>query len=83
MNNSYNISNDILAISYYVNKNNWQDVSKTNYHRILYFSATLSPIFAPDYNWKYYFSNTLFGPYNSEISDSLQRLSVKGFIKVI
>ncbi|MEW9938701.1 hypothetical protein AB2T96_16020 [Clostridium butyricum] len=82
MKNNYSIENDILAISYYVNQNNWQDVSKTNYNRILYFSAALCPVFAPNYNWKYYFSNTLFGPYNSEILNSLQKLSVKGFIKV-
>lgn len=82
MNNNFSISNDILVISYYIDKNHWKNVSKTNYQRILYFSATLSPIFAPNYNWNYYFSNTIFGPYNSEISDSLQKLSVKGFMKI-
>ncbi|WP_061316561.1 hypothetical protein [Clostridium botulinum] len=82
MNKNHSIANDILVISYYLNKNHWENVSKTNYQRILYFSAALSPIFAPEYNWNYYFSNTIFGPYNSEIADSLQKLSVKGFIRI-
>jgi uncharacterized protein YwgA len=82
MSGNYYVSNDILVISYYLNKNHWENVSKTNYQRILYFSAALSPIFSPNYDWKYYFSNTLFGPYNSEIAESLQRLSAKEFIKV-
>ncbi|AMN32110.1 hypothetical protein LI058_15125 [Clostridium perfringens] len=82
MNKNYSISNDILVISYYINKNHWKNVSKTNYQRILYFSEALSPIFAPNYNWSYYFSNTIFGPYNSEIAESLQELSVKQFIKI-
>lgn len=82
MDRSYSISNDILIISYYLTKNHWQNVSKTNYQRILYFAAALSPVFVPNYNWNYYFSNTMFGPYNSEIMESLQRLSVKKFIKI-
>ena len=82
MNNNFSISNDILTISYYIKKNNWKDVSKTNYQRILYFSTVLAPIFVPDYKWTYYFSNTIFGPYNSEISDTLKVLSTKNFISI-
>ena len=77
---NYFINNDLLSISYYAKENNWKDISKTNYQRILYFSAVLSPIFIPDYKWKYDFSNTLFGPYNSDITEALKKLAIEELI---
>ena len=78
--NNFKLKNDIIAISYYANQNDWKNISKTNYQRILYFSAVLAPIFAPNTNWSYGFNNTIFGPYNTEITDSLKELNVKDLI---
>jgi len=72
--------NDIIAISYYANKNDWKNISKTNYQRILYFSAVLAPIFIPNVIWSYGFNNTIFGPYNTDITDALKELNIKNLI---
>lgn len=81
--NSNNIlKNDILIISYYLDKNSWESASKTSFQRVLYFAATLSPIFIPDEKWTYDFSNTLFGPYNNEISKIIQEINIKGFLNL-
>ena len=82
MNEVFIINNDLLAVAYYMKENGWNGSNKSNFQRVLYFSAALSPIFIPHYNWSYAFSNTLFGPYNSIIKEELEKLSVKGLLEL-
>lgn len=77
------LKNDLITVSYFLEQNSWNEVSKTSYQRILYFAAALSPVFLPEEEWTYDFSNTFFGPYNKEIAPLIQELSNKGFLKVI
>jgi uncharacterized protein YwgA len=77
------LKNDIITVSYFLNKNSWPSINKTTYHRILYFAAVLSPIFLPDEEWVYDFSNTFFGPYNKDISEMVTELSNKGLLEVV
>ncbi|AGF29176.1 hypothetical protein WYY_19104 [Bacillus velezensis M27] len=76
------LKNDIITVSYFIDKNSWESANKTSYHRILYFAAVLSPVFIPNEEWVYDFSNTFFGPYNKDISDMITELSNKGLLKV-
>ena len=77
------IKDDILIISYYFNQNGWDSANKVSYQRVLYFSAVLGPIFIGNSKWEYDFSNTIFGPYNNEISESLQELLVKRDLELV
>jgi len=76
------MKNDLLLIAYYMNENGWSGANKSTFQRVLYFSAALSPIFLPNEPWTYNFSNTLFGPYNSEISTQMNELQTKGFFEL-
>lgn len=78
----YNINNDLLFVSYFMNENGWESANKSTYQRILYFSAALSPIFVPHEKWAYGFSNTIFGPYNDDIAKQLNQLFVKGLLSL-
>jgi hypothetical protein len=78
----YKINNDLLFVSYFMNENGWESSNKSTFQRILYLSAALSPIFVPHEKWGYGFSNTIFGPYNDEISKQLNVLFVKGFLSL-
>ncbi|MFV0239889.1 MAG: hypothetical protein ACK5H4_07605 [Lacrimispora sphenoides] len=77
---NYSIKNDLLTISYYLDKVGWKSINKTNYQRILYFTAVLSPVFLKDYDWPYTFSNTLFGPQNKDITKELEVLFTRNLI---
>lgn len=70
-------------ISYFFHLNNWESANKVSYQRVLYFSAALSPIFIKGSKWDYDFSNTLFGPYNNEISENLQDLYIKNDLELV
>ncbi|MCP1312591.1 hypothetical protein [Paenibacillus tyrfis] len=74
------IKNDILIIAYYLKEYGWREVNKSTFQRLLYFSAVLSPIFMPKEEWAYNFANTLFGPYNNELSVEINDLETKGFL---
>jgi|GEM_PF-2896779 len=76
------VGNDLLIVSYLMKENGWNGSNKSNFQRVLYFAAALSPIFIPEEEWIYSFSNTIFGPYNSIIKKELERLLVKGFIEL-
>ncbi|TPE00967.1 hypothetical protein FJO98_13370 [Enterococcus sp. PF-2] len=80
---SNTMKNDILSISYFLEKNNWESTNKVSFQRILYFSSVLSSVFLKDYPWVYDFSNTMFGPYNNEIADSISELHVKGYLNLV
>lgn len=77
------IKNDILIIAYYLREYGWNEVNKSTFQRLLYFSAVLSPIFMPKEEWAYNFSNTLFGPYNNELSLEINDLETKGFLSLV
>ncbi|MBT2653224.1 hypothetical protein [Oceanobacillus sp. ISL-73] len=81
-NEQVTLKNDIITVSYFLKKNSWESANKTSYHRILYFSAVLSPVFLPNEEWVYDFSNTFFGPYNKDISELITELSNKGLLEV-
>ena len=53
MENQYELKNDILIVAYFMEKGGWNAVSKTNFQRVLYFAAVLSPAFLKDYEWTY------------------------------
>lgn len=76
------MKNDLLIIAYNMSEDGWSGANKSTFQRILYFSAALSPIFIPNNIWSYNFSNTLFGPYNNEISVQMNDLHVKGFFEL-
>ncbi|WP_025692932.1 hypothetical protein [Paenibacillus zanthoxyli] len=78
----FSINNDLLFVSYFMNENGWDSANKSSYQRILYFSAALSPIFIPHEKWAYGFSNTMFGPYNEDISKQLNELFLKGLLNL-
>lgn len=78
----HTLRNDIMLVAYFTNKNNWSSVSKTSFQRILYFAGVLSPIFIPEEKWVYDFSNTIFGPYNNEISKRIQELLAKELLEL-
>ncbi|MBG9787022.1 hypothetical protein [Brevibacillus laterosporus] len=77
------LKNDIITVSYFFKKNSWESANKTSYHRVLYFAAVLSPVFLPEEEWVYDFSNTFFGPYNKDISEMVTELSNKGLLEVM
>lgn len=76
------LKNDLLIIAYFLKKHGWKEANKSTFQRILYFSAALSPIFLPHENWEYFFSNTLFGPYNSDLSVEMSDLQTKEFLNL-
>ncbi|WP_405081758.1 hypothetical protein ACI48J_03800 [Paenibacillus chitinolyticus] len=76
------IKNDLIIMAYYIEKYEWNEVNKSTFQRLLYFSAVLSPIFMPNENWGYIFSNTLFGPYNHELGIEINELETKGFLEL-
>lgn len=82
VNNELVISNDLIIVAYFMKENGWDGANKSNFQRVLYFSAALSPIFIPQYNWNYIFTNTFFGPYNEKIKNELEKLSVKGILEL-
>lgn len=61
-------------------KEGWSAVSKTNFQRVLYFAAVLSPAFLKDYEWKYSFYNTLYGPITKDLTAELDELFAKGLL---
>lgn len=77
MDEQYELKNDILLVAYFMNENGWNAISKTNFQRVLYFSATLSPVFMNEYEWSYNFANTLFGPINRDLTAELEELYAK------
>lgn len=82
MENQYELKNDILIVAYYMDKNGWKAASKTNYQRVLYFAAALSPTFLPEYEWTYSFANTMFGPVNKDLTMELEDLFTKGLLSL-
>lgn len=82
MENQYELKNDILIVSYYMEKNGWKAASKTNFQRVLYFAAALSPTFLPEYEWTYNFANTMFGPVNKDLTMELEELFTKGLLSL-
>lgn len=82
MENQYELKNDILIVAYYMEKEGWGAVSKTNFQRVLYFAAVLSPKFLKDYEWTYNFYNTMYGPVNNDLTKELDELSVKELLSV-
>lgn len=77
MENQYELKNDILIVAYYMEKEGWSAVSKTNFQRVLYFAATLSPAFLKDYEWEYSFYNTMHGPVTRDLTTELDELFIK------
>lgn len=77
------INNDLLLAAYFMKENAWEGVNQTNFHRVLYFSAVLAPVFLEDEEWGYNFFNTLFGPSNITITEQLRDLSAKGFLELV
>lgn len=77
MENQYELKNDILITAYYMECNGWKSVSKTNFQRVLYFAAELSPAFLKDYEWTYSFANTMYGPANKDLTAELEELFTK------
>ncbi|PEC03201.1 hypothetical protein CN360_11570 [Bacillus cereus] len=82
MREEFTLRNDIILVAYFINKNNWSSASKTSFQRILYFAAVLSPVFIPEEKWVYDFSNTIFGPYNNDISKKIQELLAKELLEL-
>lgn len=80
MGNQYELKNDILIVAYYMDKNGWKAASKTNFQRVLYFAAVLSPTFLSDYEWTYGFANTMFGPSNKDLTSELEELFTKDLL---
>lgn len=80
MDTKYEIKNDILIVAYFMEKGGWNAVSKTNFQRVLYFAAVLSPAFLNDYEWTYNFYNTMFGPINRDLTAQLEELFAKGLL---
>ncbi|MFP3392015.1 hypothetical protein [Brevibacillus sp. SIMBA_040] len=76
------MKNDLLLISYFMDENGWSGANKSSFQRVLYFSAALSPIFLSHEPWAYSFSNTLFGPYNNEVSIQINDLHTRGFLSL-
>lgn len=83
MENQYELKNDILIVAYYMDKSGWKAASKTNFQRVLYFAAVLSPTFLPDYEWTYSFANTMFGPINKDLTMELEELFAKNLLSLI
>ena len=83
MEGQYELKNDILIVAYYMEKDGWNGVSKTNFQRVLYFAAVLSPTFLKDYEWTYGFYNTMFGPINKDLTTELEELFAKGLLSLV
>lgn len=82
MDEQYELKNDILIVAYFMSKNGWSAASKTNFQRVLYFSAVLSPSVLPEYEWPYSFANTIFGPINRDLTSELEELYAKGLLEL-
>lgn len=82
MENQYELKNDILIVAYFVGKEGGNAISKTNFQRILYFAAVLSPTFLKDYEWTYNFYNTMHGPINKDLTVELEELFAKGLLEL-
>ena len=72
--------NDTLSVLSVADWLNWQPVSRTNFQKVLYFCAVLSPLI--ELNWKYYFSNAPYGPFNRTLLKAPDRLVIYGDAKV-
>lgn len=83
MERQYKLKNDILVVAYYMEKEGWNAASKTNFQRVLYFAATLSPAFLKDYEWSYSFFNTMYGPINKDLTLELEELFTKGLLLLV
>jgi hypothetical protein len=83
MDNQYELKNDILVVAYFMRKNGWKAASKSNFQRVLYFAAVLSPTFLSNYEWSYSFANTFFGPVNRDLTAELEDLFAKGLLESI
>ena len=79
----YELKNDILIVAYYMEKGGWNAISKTNFQRVLYFAATLSPAFLKDYEWTYSFYNTIYGPVNRDLTMDLEELFAKELLLLV
>lgn len=83
MENQYELKNDILIVAYYMERGGWGAVSKTNFQRVLYFAAVLSPAFLKGYEWTYSFFNTMYGPVNRDLTTELEELFAKGLLLLV
>lgn len=72
--------NDVLFVLYSGNSLEWIDLNRTNFQKILYLSAALSPLVKID--WGYEFTNAPYGPFNREIYRASDRLKHYGYADV-
>jgi uncharacterized protein YwgA len=74
--------NDALFALYAAHELGWSHLNRTNFQKILYFCAALSPLV--DVEWGYEFTNAPYGPFNSEVSQAPDRLVVRyGYAEVV
>ena len=66
--------NDVLFVLYAGDALGWPDLTRTNFQKILYFSAVLASL--EQKQWEYEFTNAPYGPFNSEIHKASDLLVV-------
>jgi hypothetical protein len=81
MTNQNVFRNDVLFSLYAADKLKWPALGRTHLQRILYLCAVLSSL--SDTDWGYEFSNTPFGPFNSEISKAPNDLVYQRYIDAV
>jgi hypothetical protein len=66
--------NDVLFVLYAGDSLAWPDLTRTNFQRILYLSATLAPLATIE--WGYDFTNAPYGSFNGELLQASDLLVV-------
>jgi hypothetical protein len=72
--------NDVLFTLHAAKSLDWPDLNRTNFQKILYFCATLSPLVGIE--WGYGFTNAAYGPFNREIHQASDILVPYGYVEV-
>lgn len=75
------VFNDILFALYGANLINWSTLTRTNFQKILFFCATLSPMI--DIEWGYTFTNFSYGPFNRDVHQAPELLIPYGYIEMV
>lgn len=81
MSNKNEFLNDVLFCLFTADKLRWPALARTHIQRTLYLCAALSGL--SNTEWRYEFSNTLYGPFNGHISNAPDDLVHQHYADVV
>jgi len=75
------ILTDVLFSLYATDKLKWPALARTHFQRLLYLCAALSAL--SNTEWGYEFSNSLYGPFNGQVSSAADELVHRGYAEAL